>query len=235
MGCHTMDAAFYALNLGDPISVQAESPQAVVESFPAWSAITYEFPARGKMPPVKVTWSDGGKQPPRPKDLDAGRALTKSGQYYVGEKGTIFDGQDYCNSPRIIPEARMRELQPSLPPKTLRRPDPLGNPYLAWTQAIRKGDPEWAGSHFAYSTRLTEFVVLGNFALRAPGKKILWDGARMAVTNLPELNQFLKPTFRPGWAPLELEKAQRNGTEDLSVPAQLRDGSPGYMKKNQKK
>jgi len=57
----------------------------------------------------------------------------------------------------------------------------------------------------------------------------------MAVTNLPELNQFLKPTFRPGWAPLELEKVQRNGTEDLSVPAQLRDGSPGYMKKNQKK
>jgi AhpD family alkylhydroperoxidase len=235
MGCHTMDAAFYALNLGDPISIQAESPQAVVESFPAWSAITYEFPARGKMPPVKVTWSDGGKQPPRPKDLDAGRALTKSGQYYVGEKGTIFDGQDYCNSPRIIPEARMRELQPSLPPKTLRRPDPLGNPYLAWTQAIRKGDPEWAGSHFAYSTRLTEFVVLGNFALRAPGKKILWDGAQMAVTNLPELNQFLKPTFRSGWTHLELEKVQRNGTEDLSVPAQLRDGSPGYMKKNQKK
>ena len=235
MGCHTMDAAFYALNLGDPISIQAESPQAVVESFPAWSAITYEFPARGKMPPVKVTWSDGGKLPPRPKDLDAGRALTKSGQYYVGEKGTIFDGQDYCNSPRIIPEARMRQLQSSLPPKTLRRPDPLGNPYLAWTQAIRKGDPEWAGSHFAYSTRLTEFVVFGNFALRAPGKKILWDGAQMAVTNLPELNQFLKPTFRPGWAPLELEKVQRNGTEDLSVPAHLRDGSPGYMKKNQKK
>ena len=77
--------------------------------------------------------------------------------------------------------------------------------------------------------------MLGNYALRAPGKKILWDGARMAVTNLPELNQFLKPTFRPGWTPLELEKVQRQGTEDLSVPAQLRDGSPGYMKKNQKK
>jgi hypothetical protein len=57
----------------------------------------------------------------------------------------------------------------------------------------------------------------------------------MAVTNLPELNQFLKPTFRPGWASLELEKAQRKGTEDLSVPAQLRDGSPGYMKKKPKK
>jgi hypothetical protein len=49
------------------------------------------------------------------------------------------------------------------------------------------------------------------------------------------LNQFLKPTFRPGWTPPELEKVQREGTEDLSVPTQLRDGSPGYMKKNQKK
>jgi hypothetical protein len=125
----------------------------------------------------------------------------------------------------------MRDLQPTLPPRSIRRPDPLGNPYLAWTQAIHRGDPEWANSHFAYSARLAEFVVLGNFALRAPGKKIQWDGASMSVTNLPELNRFLKPTFRPGWAPLDLQKARRKGAEDLSLPAQLRDGTPGYMKK----
>lgn len=230
MGCHTLDAAFYALELGHPLSIQAEAPQPIGESFPPWSVITFEFPARGKMPPVKVTWSDGGKLPPRPKDLEAERALTKSGQYYLGEKGTIFDGQDFCNSPRIIPESKMKAWQPNLPPRSLRRPDPLGNPYLAWTQAIRRGEPAWANSHFDYSARLSEFVALGNLALRAPGRKILWDGDAMAVTNLPELNRFLQPTFRPGWAQSELKDARRQGVEDLSLPAQLRDGTPGYMK-----
>ncbi len=231
MGCHTMDAAFYALDLGDPISIQAEAPQAIGESFPPWSVITYEFPARGNMPPVKVTWSDGGKLPPRPKNLEPGRQLAKRGQYYLGEKGTIYDGQDYCNSPRIIPEAKMQELQPNLPPRTIRRPDPLGNPHLAWIQAIRADDPEWANSHFAYSARLTEFVVLGNLALHAPGRKILWVGAKMEVTNMPELNQFVKPTFRAGWTPRELKEVNREGTEDLSMPTQLRDGTPSYIKK----
>lgn len=231
MGCHTMDAAFYTLKLGDPISIQAEAPQPIGESFPPWSAITYEFPARGDMPPVKVTWSDGGKLPPRPADMEPDRKLTPTGQYYLGEKGTLYDGQAYCNSPRIIPETKMKQLQSSLPPKTLRRPNPIGNPYLAWTQAIRRNDPEWANSQFSYSTRLTEFVVLGNLALRAPGKKLLWDAARMEVTNAPELNRFLRPTFRPDWRPSELQRAARKGKEDLSTPTVLRDGLPGYMKK----
>lgn len=234
MGCHTMDAAFYALNLGAPVSVQAESPHPLGEGFPPWSIITYEFPARGDMPPVRVTWSDGGKLPPRPEDLDPGRTLTKSGQYFLGERGTIFDGQDYCNSPRLIPESKMKEWQHRLPPRSIRRPDPLGNPYLAWTQAIRRGEPEWANSHFAYSARLTEFVLLGNCALRVPGTKILWDAATMTVTNLPELNQYLRPTFRQGWKPSELAQARRKGVEDLHLPAQLRDGTPGFMKKPRK-
>lgn len=72
-------------------------------------------------------------------------------------------------------------------------------------------------------------VVLGNLALRASGQKLLWDAGKMEVTNLPELNRFLKPAFRENWGVDELRAAKRKGTEDLSTPAQLRDGTPLYM------
>ncbi|MCX7011096.1 MAG: Gfo/Idh/MocA family oxidoreductase [Candidatus Sumerlaeota bacterium] len=234
MGCHTMDASFYALDLGAPTSIQAECSAPIGETFPKWSVITYEFPARGKFPPATVVWSDGGKAAPRPAELEEGRQMGKSGQYYQGEKGVIYDGQDYCNSPRIIPEPKMKELQPTLPKKTIRRPDPVGNPYQAWTQAIRKNEPEWANSHFDYSARLTEMVVLGNLALRAPGKKLLWDAEKMEVTNAPELSQYLKPTFRPNWAQEELKEAKRQGTEDLTMPKTARERKSSGKKKDAK-
>jgi len=53
---------------------------------------------------------------------------------------------------------------------------------------------------FEYGTRLTEFALLGNLAqIAGEGKKLEWDGPNMKVTNLPELNQFVKRENRKGW------------------------------------
>jgi hypothetical protein len=47
---------------------------------------------------------------------------------------------------------------------------------------------------------LTEFTLLGNLAQHAGvGKKVEWDGPNMKVTNLPELNEWLKRPSRKGW------------------------------------
>jgi hypothetical protein len=47
---------------------------------------------------------------------------------------------------------------------------------------------------------LTEFTLLGNLAQHAGvGKKVEWDGPNMKVTNLPELNEWLKRPYRKGW------------------------------------
>ena len=233
MGCHTLDAAFYALNLGEAknVTIQAEVSAPLTEAYPAWSIINFEFPARGKMPAVKLTWRDGTKIPPRPSDLEENRKLSGSGQYYVGAKGQIYDGTDYCNSPRVIPETKMQQLDlKAKVPKTIRRPEPIGNPHTGFLQAIRKGDPQWATSNFEYAAALTEFVSLGNVALRAPGKKLEWDAEKMAFTNAPELTQYLKPTFRPNWAPEELKACKRQGTEDLTMPAVTHAGSYGNEK-----
>ena len=38
---------------------------------------TYEFPARGDLPPVRMTWYDGGLMPPAPAELPGRRALAR--------------------------------------------------------------------------------------------------------------------------------------------------------------
>jgi hypothetical protein len=43
-------------------------------------------------------------------------------------------------------------------------------------------------------------MLLGVVALRAgQGKKVLYDGEKMQITNVPEANQFLTRDFRAGW------------------------------------
>ena len=42
-------------------------------------------------------------------------------------------------------------------------------------------------------------MLLGVIALRVEGK-LEWDSAKMRITNMPEANKFIKPTFRKGWS-----------------------------------
>ena len=65
--------------------------------------------------------------------------------------------------------------------------------------AVRAGRKETAAS-FDYGARLTEFTLIGNLAQRAGvGQKVVWDGPNMKVTNLPELNEWVKRPYRKGW------------------------------------
>ena len=64
MGAHIFDAPIWALNLGMPTKIQATSSPYSTDYMPLCEMVTYEFPARGDMPAVKVTWCDGGLRPP---------------------------------------------------------------------------------------------------------------------------------------------------------------------------
>jgi hypothetical protein len=87
-----------------PVAADAQTSQPLKkETYPAWSILTYEFAARGNRPAVKVLWYDGGKLPPRPAELEAGRELPDNGIYFVGEKGVILAG-GWAGTPRLIPE-----------------------------------------------------------------------------------------------------------------------------------
>ena len=116
-----------------------------------------------------------------------------SGTLYVGEKGILYTGT-YGGKMHILPLEKMQQI--TQPPRTLPRPKNIMTDFL---DACREGKTETAAS-FEYGAQLTEFTLLGNLAQHAGvGKKVEWDGPNMKVTNLPELNQWVKRPYRKGW------------------------------------
>jgi predicted dehydrogenase len=189
--CHHLDPAFWALKLdqADTFQVEASSYGIAEEVCPAASLIYYHFPARAGMPPVRITWYEGGLMPPRPAELEPGRNMGDNGLLFLGTQGAILGG-GWGRSARIIPESKMREYQ--RPPKTLPR---VAGHHRNWLDACKgQGQPS---THFDYSGPLTEFCLMGNVALRA-GKPLDFDWKSMQVTNAAEANQYLKPELREG-------------------------------------
>jgi predicted dehydrogenase len=65
--CHNFDPAMWALNLREPLSIEASAVGAVDKYIaPAAGLYTYQFGPRGDKPAVKFTWYEGGLKPPRP-------------------------------------------------------------------------------------------------------------------------------------------------------------------------
>jgi len=193
MACHLLDPVFSALKLGYPTSVQACATKVNKETFPLASIVRYEFPARGDMPPVKLNWYDGGMKPPRPDELEPGRRMTSV--IFIGDKGKLMCGE-YGDHPQIIPNSKMEEYKQHLPPKTI--PRVRGSHEQNWIRACKGGDP--ACSNFDYSGPFTESVVMGNLAMRRLGRKLLWDGKNMKVTNDDEANRYVNEPRRKGWS-----------------------------------
>ncbi|MHC4623290.1 MAG: Gfo/Idh/MocA family protein [Planctomycetota bacterium] len=206
MACHVLDPVFWALKLGYPKAVEACHSYDVremwkradnTETYPRASIVRYEFPARGGMPPVRLKWYDGGMLPPRPEELEPSRQIDKkgSGVIFVGDKGKLMCGT-YGDSPRLIPESKMREYK--RPAKTLARIEGgVGGHEKNWVRACKGGEP--ACSNFDYAGFLTEAVLMGNLAIRHPGMRLNWDGENMRVTNLPEANEYVRREYREGW------------------------------------
>jgi len=192
MACHIIDSPFWALKLGHPVSVEASSTKVNSETYPLASTVHYHFPAREGMPPVKMTWYDGGIMPPRPEELEPGRRMgsDNGGALFVGEKGKLVCGC-YGNSPRLIPEAKMDAYK--RPPETIPR---VKGHHKDWVRACKGGKP--ACSNFDYAGPLAEVVLLGNVALRVSGK-LYWDGPNMRFINNDEANKYLHRKYRRGW------------------------------------
>ena len=191
-GAHTFDPIVWALKLGAPASVEATSCGNTAEVHPLSAIVTFRFPARGGLPPVKLTWYEGTR-PPRPEDLEEGRKVpAEGGAILKGSKGSIMFGV-YGESPRIFPESKIKEMK--LPEKTI--PRVKGTHEQDWVRACKSGQP--AGADFAYSGPLTETCLLGNVAKRIDGR-IEWDAANLRVTNSPEASKLVRTEYRKGWS-----------------------------------
>jgi predicted dehydrogenase len=192
IGCHTMDLPKWALDLDVPDKVSAETSGVPEAGTPKQSTITYEFGARGKLPPVKMVWYDGGRMPPVPADMEEGRKLsTEGGAIFYGSKHTLYVPGMRPSSLQILPYAKMQDMK-----RNGEFPEP-------WLPRVKDGiDGEWfkaiqtgkqPSSNFAdYACDLTEMVHLGNLAIRS-GETIRWNREEQSAKGLSNIAHLIHP------------------------------------------
>jgi len=182
MGCHYLNTPYRALKLGYPSRVSASTTKRFGESFPLASIVTYDYPAREGLPEVRVVWYDGGLRPPRPREMTG--QLPDEGVLYIGDAGKmVFE--------KIIDPARAEKFE-SVPRTLPRRPGTWGE----WLTACKGGEP--AGCAFDWAGPLTEFVLLGDIALRT-GKQLEYDAAAVRIPDVPEADALLRQPCQNGW------------------------------------
>jgi len=197
--CHTLDAPYWALDLGSPKVVQPihskrneGMPNDIITDE---SVLRFEFGKRGNKAPATLTWYEGGKKPEnRPEWLTP--KLGGNGMVMVGEKMSVMTGGRPNDARLIMPEDDWRAFKKKGWEQTISRV-PGQNQYKEFINAILGKDPK-PGSTFKYGAGLTEMALVGVMAQRFD-KRIEFDAANMKVSNHPELNAYIKEEVRPGW------------------------------------
>lgn len=203
MAAHIMDMPVWALGLGAPESVEVDfkrdNPASAADTFPVSTIVTYQFAARGDLPPVKLKWFDGHNTPPRPETLESERTLpSNGGTFYFGDKFNMMQAC-YGTSPRIFPEPEMQKAVPELKKVAQSIPRSPGH-YEEWLQAIKAGDPSLARSGFDCAGPLSETMLLGCVAMRVgPGTRLKWDSINMRTDN-EFANRYVQHEYRKGWS-----------------------------------
>jgi hypothetical protein len=174
------------------------------------------------MPPVTVTWYDGGMLPNRPNELSDGEQMgdDDGGCIFYGTKGKIMCGA-FANKPTLLPTSEMANFDQ--PEKTIRRiPNAMkGGHEQDWVRACKETPKNRveASSNFAYAGPLNEMVLLGDLAVRLQSleRKLIWDGVNMRFSNInssDQLNILSKSEFKV------VDGDPRSSREFATLPAQ---------------
>ncbi len=183
--CHYCDLAFWALKLRHPVTVEAEG-SVHPESAARWTIARQEYPARGDLPPVTLTWYSGGGYP----------AFMKEGKVPQWPNAVLFIGSEGM----LIADYGRHLLLPEDKFADFKRPEPfipesIGH-HREWVEACKTGGPTTC--NFDYSGALTEAALLCNVALRT-GKKLTWDAKKLKAIGCPEADAFIRRKYRKGW------------------------------------
>ena len=203
MACHSFHIFFKELQLGAPSRIYGFTSTRcetylkhldTPECQGGANVVTWEFPARGALPPLKVHWYDGGMRPLPPEGVPPSALLRSDGILFVGETGVMQTGYYGSSKPMLLaPKEKFQNFQ--APPKTLRRCEE-SNHYIEWTAACKSGAETVCPLDFG--CEMAEMALLGTLALRC-GTPLEWDAAAMRVTNDAEANLYLDPPSRAGW------------------------------------
>lgn len=187
MGCHIFNMPFMALDLRDPLAVEAKTSGHNRETFPSWAHVHYEFGKRGSRPALDVFWYDGGEKPPA--SLAPGFELAGNGVIVVCEKATIYGREAGNDDFKLVGGAPMPDVAVVESPG-----------HMAEFMNAIKGGPDAVSNIQNYSGPLTETVLLGNLAIWADGRRLEWDARRMKVKGTDEFDSLIRPDYRRGWS-----------------------------------
>jgi predicted dehydrogenase len=185
-GCHYMDLPFWALQLKYPVRVEADGPPPHPETAAPRLTVRYQFPARDNLPPVQLTWYNGGTH--RDAIAKLGVPVWGAAVLFIGSAGMLL--ADYGKR-LLLPQAKFKDFSP--PEPTI--PSSVGH-HREWVDACKTGAPTTC--NFAYSGPLTEAVLLGDVAYRAQAG-LDWDAKNLKATNCDAADNYLRREYRQGW------------------------------------
>ncbi|MEO8662897.1 MAG: Gfo/Idh/MocA family oxidoreductase [Bryobacteraceae bacterium] len=183
----TMHGGYFEMRSDGKETLPLRVPTPESESYSC--QITWDYPSRGDLAPLRLHWHDGGMRPPRPLELGVDKAMPAAGVLFVGDKGKLM--ADYSGGRNwLLPEDRFAGFTA---PKVL---TPVPDHYKEWTTACKAGTQP--SCNFAFGSRMTEVALLGALAVRTE-KLLLWDSAARRITNVPQANALVNPPYRSGW------------------------------------
>jgi hypothetical protein len=202
-GCHTGNLMFRALKLeqlwNPPqgtaekriiIRVETLPSERNEEGYPRSMESLVDLPARGELPPVRLTVQAASLPSP---DLMLGYAQDKWGDLLVGAKGSIYSNDPWNTKFVLLPEDKYKDVKHG-PPQTLPVND---NHYREWIHAC-KGQGKTFSS-FEIGGPMTELMQLINLSTLLEGA-LEYDTQSGRILNSHHANRLLHRDYRRGWS-----------------------------------
>jgi hypothetical protein len=201
-GCHTGNILFRALRLEQLwnfpdgqkpaqviIRVEAQPSEVDAEGYPRSMRAVVDLPARGALPPVKLTLYAQEKPS---ESLMLGSPLSKWGDLLVGSKGSLHSECPWNTRYVLLPEERFKDFKGG-PPETLPRTQ---SHHREWVEACKGQGRTF--SPFEIGGPLTEIMQLANLATLVEGP-VDYDTVSGRVLNSDRANQLVHREYRQGW------------------------------------
>jgi predicted dehydrogenase len=202
-GCHTGNIMFRALHLEQlwnfadgtkpakvVIRVEAKPSEVDLEGYPRSMRAVLELPARGDLPPVKLTLY--AKERPA-EALMLGYPQAGWGDLLVGSKGSIYSDCPWNTRYVLLPESQFENFKGG-PPETLPR---ANGHHREWVEACKGRGKTF--SPFEIGGPLTELLQLANLATLVEGP-LDYDTVSGRILNSARADQLLHREYRKGWS-----------------------------------
>lgn len=201
-GCHTGNLMFRALRLVElwnpppqrklkraVLRIEAKPSERDLEGYPSVMVTTVDLPARGDLPPVKLTVY--AKDKPS-EQLLLGGTRGAWGDLLVGSKGSIYSDCPWNTRFVLLPKDRFQNIKAGAPESIA----PSIGHHREWVEACKGKGRTF--SSFEIGGPLTELMQLVNLATLVEGP-VEYDAISGRVLNSKTAQSLVHREYRKGW------------------------------------